>query len=504
MLIAVVTVLSQLMGMVREGIIANYFGTSAEYDTLLLALTVPGIVASILFLVIPSAAIPSLQNSDAAHGKLSLISVLSSSFFRVTNLLTLAVTLALFFALPLVGKLIGSGISEEQADLVVRYGRIFCLLIPLKSYEAIFRSLLQVRHHFLFPAVAPLVFNGGVILFMVLLFPSLASQAFIIAMLLATLVQTVLVAVPFVWLSQSLQSDSHTSHNSFDTKSYIHFLATVTLIETIGVLADPFDRYIAGLYLDSGYVSATNYANITFFSPVRILIYSVSTAIFPRLAEYAAKNEKAKLAESYHRSLAHVIFFMIPATVFLYLFRNEIVHLLFERGKFDTESHRITVEILEYYLLAIPFFSAFLMQCRIFYALKSWLPFGIIRILAIGLKAVIGFTLIKTDWALALGGGTVLMFVFSALAAEFYFRSKLCLRLAVGSGELLAKSLLSAVIISFILWAIGYILVTKFELSGILPLVVTALIVMISLILLDRRLKISGLSIRNLFSKSTR
>lgn len=114
-LIAVVTVLSQLMGMVREGIIANYFGTSAEYDILLLALTVPGIVSSILFLTIPSAAIPSLQHSAAAHGRLTWKAVFASSFFRVTNLLTLGITIVLFFALPLVGKLIATGISEQQA-----------------------------------------------------------------------------------------------------------------------------------------------------------------------------------------------------------------------------------------------------------------------------------------------------------------------------------------------------------------------------------------------------
>lgn len=247
--------------------------------------------------------------------------------------------------------------------MVVKYGRIFCFLIPLKSYEAIFRSLLHVRHHFLFPTIAPLIFNGAVIGALIVLFPSLGSQSFIVGMLIATLLQTMIAMIPFVWLSHKFQFENALADIAepvpFDSSFYIRFLATVTLIESIGVLADPFDRYVAGLYLDPGYVSATNYANITFFSPVRILIYSVSTAIFPRLAEYAAKKENTKLAESYHRSLAHVLFFMIPATVFLYLFRNEIVHLLFERGRFDAESHRKTVEILEYYLLRFPFSHSF-------------------------------------------------------------------------------------------------------------------------------------------------
>jgi putative peptidoglycan lipid II flippase len=372
----------------------------------------------------------------------------------------------------------------------------------LKSYEAIFRSLLHIRHHFLLPTLAPLVYNSLFIILLVALFPSMRSESYVIGMLVATVLQTLVVVVPFMFLKTMLHTEpTQTSASNFDSSAYIKFLATVTVIETIGILADPFDRYIAGLYLDPGYVSATNYANITFFSPVRILIYSVSTAIFPLLAKYAATNEKTKLAESYHRALAYVILFMIPATVFLYLFRHEVVHLLFERGKFDADSHIKTVQILEYYLFATPFFSMFLIQSRIFYALRAWLPFGIIRIIAIAAKAAVGFALIRYDWAMALGGGTVLLFLISAFAGEAYLWGKQGIALTKETSPLFAKALMATVITSGILWLCRYLLTSVFGLSGIAPLVVCLVLTAGLLIYLDSHFAISGISPKSLFSR---
>ncbi|MEK7775336.1 MAG: hypothetical protein AAB305_05580, partial [Candidatus Zixiibacteriota bacterium] len=68
-LIALFTVLSQMLGFVREAVLAHFFGTSAEYDLLLLALTVPILVGSVLFVALPMASIPLLQSSpDHARG----------------------------------------------------------------------------------------------------------------------------------------------------------------------------------------------------------------------------------------------------------------------------------------------------------------------------------------------------------------------------------------------------------------------------------------------------
>ena len=88
-IIGVFTICSQLFGLVREAIIANYFGTSAEYDILLVALAIPLMVASILFAAIPSAGIPHLQGSRVTPVKSG--NIFRSAFFSINTVLIFGV-----------------------------------------------------------------------------------------------------------------------------------------------------------------------------------------------------------------------------------------------------------------------------------------------------------------------------------------------------------------------------------------------------------------------------
>jgi len=496
-LIGVFTIASQLFGLVREAIVANFFGTSAEYDILLVALAIPMMVTSILFAAIPSAAIPYLQNSGITGGK--KISIFKSKFFSINSLLIITVTIIVFLVLPLFKNLLVKGMDPESANLVIWFGRLFCLIIPFRAYEALFRSLLNYRHHFIFPTVNAIGFNLVAIIILLSTFASLKSYALVLALLSGMLVQTLLVTIPAYFIYRRNQIPGETS--SFLTGNYLKFLGVIILIESIGLTVDPFDRYLGGIFLEPGYVSATYYANIIYYIPLRIVIYSLVIAIFPTLSESAVENNTNRMASLYHKALAVCVMLIIPTVVFFSLFKNEIIWLLFERGKFVIESRIITVEFLSFLLLGLFFHSVFLIQAKVFYAMKSWRFFIIVRMMGIALKVVIGFLFIKSNWALALGGGTALLFTFVCIAMEIYLVFRKKFYYSPEDRKLLRKAFLSSAGTVVIILLSYFILVELTVWHHLIIAVVVGLLGYAFMFVTDQKMQISGLNIRKLLKR---
>ncbi|MCK4632090.1 MAG: hypothetical protein KAT79_02400 [candidate division Zixibacteria bacterium] len=489
-IIGAVTITSQLFGLIREAVIANYFGTSAEYDILLVALAVPLMVASILFAAIPSASIPHLQQTSATGTR----NIFRSTLFNISTLLIFGVTIAVYLAMPLLGDLLAQGMDEEGVNAVVRFGRLFCLLIPLRSYESLFRSFCHVKHHFVFPTVAAVGFNIAIIIILLTSFPSLGSLSFILAWVVGMFVQMLIVGVPAYLIHKRAAVAKAVS--SFPTGSFLRFLGVIVIIESIGLTLDSFDRYMGGIFLEPGYVSATYYANIVYFIPLRIVIYSLATAMFPTFSEQAVENDRRGLATLYHRAGALCVLLIIPAAVFLYLFRNEIIWLLFERGRFVIESRLMTVEFLSYLLIGLFFNSIFLLQVRVFYALKSWRFFIIVRATSMGLKVAIGLLLINSNWALALAGGTVALFVLAFFALEGYLIIAKKLVYSTDDRKLLARAALIAVSTVAVMTGGDYLLTQFVDMHRLVTGAVVGITGLSLLVMLDQKLCVSGINLK--------
>ncbi|MBN2227301.1 MAG: hypothetical protein JW763_08030 [candidate division Zixibacteria bacterium] len=485
-LIAVVTVSSQLLGVVREAIIANFFGTSQEYDIILLALAIPLMVGGLFFQAIPAAGIPSLQGYAGRKG------VLRSPFVGINNILILGISAIVFLVLPLFRGLLAEGLDNAAADKVILFGRIFCLIIPLRAYEAMFRALLHLRHHFLFPAIAILGFNLCTIVILFMLFPSLASAAYVIAWLAGVLVQTLLVMIPTVVMYRRAEHGDGKA-DGFNRSGYLQYLGTIILIEAIGLLNDPFDRFLCGVYLDPGYVSAAHYANIINLVPVRVFMYSLATAVFPTFSERAAGHNKAGLAVLYHKALAMGVLMLAPVTAFFLLFRQEIIGILFERGAFVAQSRVMTSEILAYFAAGMFFIAVFYIQSRVYYALKSWKMLFVVRPLTMGIKVLIGFYLIGDNWAMAVGGGTVVMFVVSFLLLELFLIVRIGLKYTADDFHLLGKAIIGAAVTVLLFIVVQWFGVSVLGIDGFGLMFLAGVVGFGGLAVLDQVFGISGI-----------
>jgi putative peptidoglycan lipid II flippase len=445
-IIAVISISSQGLGLIREALVANYLGTSIEYDILLISMAIPMMLANILFMAIPSAGIPFLQNRFAAERRFGQ----ERSFVKCNSLIILIICATVFLILPLFRNILASGLTESQLDRVIMYGRIFCLIIPLQAYEGVFRALLQLRNNFLFPALTIIGLNLGIITVLLTLFPKLGAPAYIAAWLAGTGIQVIIVLVPSLIMMKSTVNTTSASCK-FNSSNYLKYLSVIATIESIGLIIGPFDRLLAGKFLADGYVSANYYAILISSVPIRIFIYALGTAIFPTLSEHIAAGRKMEAGRLYRKAVSMGMTIIIPIAVYLYIFDESTIRLLFQRGRFGADSTRITGEIISYYLMGMVFQALFFIQLKVAFAAKIKRYLLISRVISLALKCVIGYIFIKSDWALAIGGGTLVMFIINFLLLEFHLLTRFGLRYTIEDLKLPIISAGLIVIASFVL-----------------------------------------------------
>jgi peptidoglycan biosynthesis protein MviN/MurJ (putative lipid II flippase) len=158
----------------------------------------------------------------------------------------------------------------------------------------------------------------------------------------------------------------------------------------------------------------------------------------------------------------------------------------------------MTVEVLKYYLIGIIFPAAFFIQLKMLYALRSWRHLIFVRVLSLIAKCLIGFLFIKNNWALAIGGGTVAMFIISFGLMEIYLVTRGKLRYSRADAIIIGKGFICAVV-SIALFQVTNLIGREF--LNAVPLVNLAIVGIIGfggLLLMDRWLKVSGLSFENL------
>ena len=105
--------------------------------------------------------------------------------------------------------------------------------------------------------------------------------------------------------------------------------------------------------------------------PLALFAMSLSTAIFPRMADQAARGDTASLVASVRKTLQTIMFFTIPATVGLLLLREPATVLLLQRGEFTAADAAITSAAVGFYCLGIVPQAGIEIHSRGFYALGN-------------------------------------------------------------------------------------------------------------------------------------
>ena len=362
---------SRLLGLLRTVVIAKSFGTSPELSAYWVAFRLPDMIFQLLAgATLASAFIPVFSRYFTRRSGEEAWR-LASSVLNLVFIATIAFAILGFILAPWFIPLIAPGLGEDtgrQAELhslATDLTRIMLISPIFFSVSGMFMGILNARHHFLFPALAPWTYNLSII---VAALVSDRVEALAIAVAVGSALH-LLIQIPGLQLVGMIYRPVAQWRDEGVRK-----VGRLMLPRVLGLAAVQINflvtMFFASLVSDEA-ISGINYAWLIIMTPVGLFGMAISTAVFPTLAEQAAIERRDDLRHTLSLSLRLILFLTLPASVGLMILGKPLVTFLFEHGAFTAASTDITVAALLFYSIGLFAHSGIEILSRGFYALSD-------------------------------------------------------------------------------------------------------------------------------------
>jgi putative peptidoglycan lipid II flippase len=418
--LALFALLSQLLALVRDRLLAGTFGASGTLDVYYAAFRVPDFlfatVASLLSLYALMPVLARLEAEDA--GKMV-------AFLRRALLLFFVsmgvIAAACFVLAPWLVRLTAPGIAADPALAaeLVALARVLLLQPIFLGASNILANLTQMRHRFVLYSISPLLYNLGIIAGILWLYPLFGIAGLGWGVVLGALLHF-LVQVPYFARERAGRLDIRESARGFREVLMLSVPRTLALASTQVTL---LVLTALASWFAAGSISVFTFAYNLQAVPIAIIGVSYSLAAFPTLARYHAEGKLDELARYVESALRHLLFWSVPATALVIVLRAQLVRVILGSGAFDWEATRLTAAALALFVLSLAAQNATLLIARTYYAAgNSRKPFyfGLIDVVvSVGAALLLaGLFHTSADWRLfvesllrvdSIPGTTVLM-----------------------------------------------------------------------------------------------
>jgi putative peptidoglycan lipid II flippase len=361
-------ILSRILGLFRESILANRFGTTGDMSAYVSAFRIP----DLLFLVVMAgafgAAFIPVFGEFLTKGDDDKAWRLASAVLTWSAIAVLALCVICFvFARPLMW-LVSPGFDKETEDTAVELMRILLLSPVFLGLGIAAKGILEAQNQFTLPAIAPLLYNIATIIGAWWFAPEYGIHAVAWAVIIGAAGHFA-IQVPGL-LRSGIQFRPTLDRQIEGLREVWRLFGT----RVIGLAAFQINFVAVNAFASQthdGHVAALNYAWQLLMLPHGVLALSVSTVIFPTLASLYSQGKKEEFRSTFERALRPLLFLMLPASVGLLLLGDPIVRLIFESGQFDDASTSLVVQPLAWFAVGLVGYGLTEVLTRIFYAMKD-------------------------------------------------------------------------------------------------------------------------------------
>lgn len=367
-IIAMANAFSILFGFVRTRIILTYF--SEEIVTAwTLAFQIPDLLFQLLvFGALSAAFIPIFLSLKKTHDDKTAFKMGGI----VLNILLIAFTIAsvviFIFAEPITLFRVGDKLSAEQLGVVIKLTKVMLAAQLFFTVSNIMTGILQSYKRFIIPSLAPIIYNLGIILGVVLFSSQFGIYSAGIGVIIGAFLH-MLVQIP---LGFKLGFRPTLSVNLKHPGVLKLFMLSPARFLTIGI--SQFQTLAIAYFATSiGQLSFLyiSYANFLSVFPIRMFGVPLSQAALPFLSAYSKKEELAKFRDLMLQSLHQISFLAMPTSVLLLILRIPIVRLAFGTSNFSWTSTVTTGKILAILAISVTAQAMVQLLVRGFHALKD-------------------------------------------------------------------------------------------------------------------------------------
>ena len=412
--------LSRLTGFGRMMLVSHLYGNGPQAAVFEAAFNIPDTITILIaggalatgFVPVFTAYLSRGETAAAIRTFRAMWTLLGLTFGAITLLL-----LALTYT-PFIAWFAPQKVAPEFFPLYLQLLRILLLAQFFFVLGGLFAGTLNALRLFWYPALQPVMFNGGIIVLGILL-PygfgmGIESQAW--GALLGAIVGSLLIQLPAVRRNGLSLKPLWDLNDPGVKKVLISLLPIVFGLASGQIIALNLPRFLAGAMLPESALPSIGYANRLMQVPLDLLASGPAIALYPTLSLLAAQNDTNALREQITGAIRRTVVLTMLATALLAGLRVPILHLLLEHGKFGPRETAQTAPVLACYALCVVGLGAQQILARGFYASGDTKKPVVIGLAAMGLFAFTAL-LAMTMWPLqVLAGG-----VFASGAARLAF-----------------------------------------------------------------------------------
>lgn len=392
LIVAAAFAVGRVLGLVREVVIAARFGTGETYDAYIAAFRIP----DLLFVIVMSGAFGSafipVFGGFLARGEEERAWRLANALLTWTVVILLVVAQVILpFAGPLVAGVIAPELSPDAQGLAVDLTRLLLLSPLLLGLGAAAKGMLEAQDMFTLPAVAPIIYNVGIILGALLLTPSMGIHGLAAGVIIGAAGHA---AIQFGWLLRNgLAIRPTLSLRVGGLREVTRLVGPRLAGQFVGqsnliVMTNFASR--AG----DGAISSLSYGQHLVMLPHGILALSLSTVIFPRMARQFELGELGAVRQTLLQALQPLVFLTIPAAIVLFTLRESIVQIVLQYGSFTAESTSMVVDTVAWFSLGLVARSIIEPLTRTFYAMHDTRTPLLVSTVAVALNIALSWVLL--------------------------------------------------------------------------------------------------------------
>ncbi len=357
--IAVATLTSKFLGLLRDSIFASHFPVG-DMDVYYAAFRIPDFIYNLVVLGALAAGFIPIFARLLGEGQKEQAFKAANNILNILFILLSALTLLALVLTPQLTQLLTPGYPAEKQAVVTELSRIMFLSPVFLLLSSILSGILQSYKRFLVYSLSTVVYNLGIIAGALLLSPWLGLAGLAWGVVLGALLQ-LLIQLPSV-VHLGFRYRLFVDAKSDEVRTILRI--TIPRLCTLGVSQlNLLAITVIASTLAAGSLTVFNYANNLQSFPLSVFAVSFAIACFPALSACGREAKREQFTGLLLSTVKQILYFVIPLSIFLIIFRAQLVRVILGHGHFDWIATIMTIEALELFCLSlfaqalIPLFS---------------------------------------------------------------------------------------------------------------------------------------------------
>ena len=361
------TIISRLLGYLRDILIAIFLGTSFLADAFFVAFRIPNTFRRLFAEGTFNAAFVPSYTSELVKGKRNS-DIFGNKIFNLLFLTLLFLVLVAEIFMPMVVRLIAPGFAEdsEKIKIAIDLTRITFPFLMFVSLSSFFAGILNSHNKFAAASAAPIILN--IIMIGILFFAKYLGDELVYYLSFGVSIAGLIQLFFLYKFVRKFFSIKINFKFNVDNKVKIFFKKLLPSIFSSGVTQI---NILVGTIIASFQTSAVSYlyyADRIYQINLAIAGIAIGVVVLPQLSKHVYQKKKDKVLKIQNKALELSMFLSLPASVALFIGSEEIISALFGYGSFNNEAVLNSAEALYFFGLGLPAFAFIKVFSTFFFA----------------------------------------------------------------------------------------------------------------------------------------